>query len=53
MAKYILWLMVTLIFITGIIAYYSGDKLELFTKILMWSGLGILAICESIEKISK
>jgi magnesium-transporting ATPase (P-type) len=50
-AKYILWLMVILCFIVGIVSYYNGDEFEMFTKILMWSGLGILAICESIEKI--
>ena len=50
MAKSLLWFMVILGFILGIITYNTGEKLELFTKILIWSGVGVLAICESIEK---
>lgn len=50
MAKLILWIMVILSFITAIIAYSTGEDIGLFAKILLWSGLGVLATCESIEK---
>lgn len=53
MAKYSLWGLVVLIFMFGLIAHYNGETLDLFTKILLWSALGILALCESIEKLNK
>lgn len=50
MAKSLLWFMVILGFISGIIAYNTGEELGVFTKILIWSGIGVLAICEAIEQ---
>ena len=53
MAKYLLWGTVVVILIMSIVQIKSNQPMELFTLILFWSILGILAICESIEKTSK
>ena len=50
MAKNLLWLMVIIGFLSSILFYFEGEDVGVFTKILTWSGLGVLAICESIEK---
>jgi hypothetical protein len=50
MAKVILWFFVISGFVIGAVTSHSGVELELFTRISILSGLGILAICESIEK---
>ena len=50
MAKYILWFAAILAFVTITAEYKNGEDIQLFTKVLFWSILSILAICESIEK---
>lgn len=51
MAKSILWFIVILGFIAGYLSYSTGDDIGMFTRITVISSLGILALCESIEKI--
>lgn len=50
MAKNILWLTVILVFVSFLIAYFNGDDIGVSPRIIMFSALGVLAICESIEK---
>lgn len=50
MAKRLLQVMVVVGFLISILFQIGGMEVELFTKILIWSGVGVLAICESIEK---
>lgn len=49
-AKGLLWFMVIIGFIAGYLSYSSGGDVEMFTRITVISSLGILALCESIEK---
>ena len=53
MAKSLLWLGFILAFVAIGVEVHNGEHVQLFTKILFWSFLGILSICESIEKINK
>lgn len=53
MAKCILWLFVITGFILSIDANQDGTHMGLYSKIAILSSLGILAICESIEKSKK
>ena len=53
MTKYLLWGTVIAILIVSIIQIKNDQQMEPFTSILFWSILGVLAICESIEKAGK
>lgn len=53
MAKSLLWIIFTLHFIAGMIIAYAGEEVSLTTTILSIGILGVIAICESIEKIGK
>jgi hypothetical protein len=50
MAKIILWFLVIVGIISHVQAYYSGDDVGVFTKAFVLSALGVLALCEAIEK---
>ncbi|MEK4970748.1 hypothetical protein MKX29_24390 [Cytobacillus sp. FSL R7-0696] len=51
MAKFLLWIVVVLGLISSITLYQNGEGVSLFTRILIWSSVGVLALCESIEKL--
>lgn len=53
MAKSLLWLIFILHFIAGMIIAYDGGEVSLTTTIVTLSILGVLAICESIEKVGR
>jgi hypothetical protein len=53
MAKTILWIFVIIGFIVLINDYKNGTSVELYTKIIILSSLGVLSICESIERGKK
>ena len=53
MAKYLLWFIVILGFLALIISHSSGEDIGLFPRIVIFSCLGVLAICESIQKLNK
>lgn len=53
MAKYLLWFMFIFTLIAVIVQSTNNQPVELYTKILLWSILSVIAICESIEKIAK
>jgi hypothetical protein len=50
MAKSLLWMMLIFTVILIAVEHSHGIHVELFTKIIFWSLLAVLAICESIEK---
>lgn len=51
MAKFILWFAVVALILAGIVT--DGDALSLFSKGVLWFAVGILAICESIDKLGR
>lgn len=53
MAKILLWLMVILTLVASVILIQNGEGVGLSTKIMTWSAVAVLAICESIEKINR
>lgn len=51
MAKILLWILFFIHFITMILLVQTGQSVSNGDHIIVWAVLGVLAICESIEKV--
>ena len=53
MARLFLWVVVVIVILATCISTFTGDNLHDHAYVLLFSALGVLAVCESIESSKK
>lgn len=53
MAKRMLWMIIIVAFVSSTIISLNGGNVGLPTSVMILSILGVLAVCESIEKLKR